>query len=73
MEIEEHTIRSLGDLIDSVTPAEPDPTTGRLDPAVLRLATGVVEILQVPRTQTILWLRLRRRKVRLAWGSRGVC
>lgn len=29
MEIEERTIRSLGDLIDSVTPSEPDPTTGR--------------------------------------------
>lgn len=29
MDIEERTIRSLGELIDSVTPAEPDPTTGR--------------------------------------------
>ncbi len=35
MAIQEHVIRSLGDLIDSVTPAHPNPDTGRRrDPGV---------------------------------------
>lgn len=42
MEIQEHTIRSLGELIDAVTPSKPDPATGRRrDAGVYHGATSV--------------------------------